>query len=345
MARELSQTQRRIARRHFIGGGAVVLALAGTGLAACGDNGGGTAGPAQDATPTPAGLGGFAPIPKPQGTVASARDATLPPLEPSPRQLTYRVLDSTVEIAAGVQYNAWTFEGTVPGPVLHVKQGDTVQFTLTNEAASGHSIDFHAARTPWDKNYITIAPGDSISFDWTADFPGVYVYHCGTAPVLHHIANGMYGVIIVDPETPLPPAREYWLMQSEFYAKPAEDGTWDGDIDKMLAPRPDILAFNGVAFQYRDNPLQASAGEKIRLYVANIGPTLFSAFHVIGALFDVVYVDGNPANPLVGLQTYTIPPGGGAICELTILDPGLYPIVSHAFAYTELGVVGLLEVT
>lgn len=344
MTQEANQTRRRLARRHFIGGGFATLALAGAGLglAACGDDNENAAATAA-ASPTPA--AGFAPGPKPEGKVSSARDATLPPLQPSPLQLTYRATDATVEIAAGVRYNAWTFEDTVPAPVLHVKQGDTVQFTLVNEASAGHSIDFHAARTPWDKNYITIVPGDSLSFDWTADFPGVYVYHCGTAPVLHHIANGMYGVIVVDPETPLPQAREYWLMQSEFYAKAGEGDTWDGDMDKMLAPRPDILAFNGVAFQYRDNPLPASAGEKIRLYVANIGPTLFSAFHVIGALFDVVYMDGNPANPLVGLQTYTIPPGGGATFELTIPDPGLYPIVTHTFAYTELGAVGLLEVT
>jgi nitrite reductase (NO-forming) len=214
-----------------------------------------------------------------------------------------------------------------------------------NDAAEGHSIDFHAARTPWDKNYITIVPGDTLSFDWTADFPGVFVYHCGTAPVLHHIANGMYGLIIVDPQAPLEPAREYWLMQNEFYAQPGEGDTWNPSMDKMRAATPDLMAFNGVAFQSKDHPLQATAGEKIRLYVGNIGPTLFSAFHVIGALFDVVYVDGNPRNPLYGLQTYTIPPGGGATCELTIPEAGLYPFVTHTFAYTELGAVGLLEVT
>ncbi len=287
MKQEVERTPKRLARRHFIGGGLATLALAGTGLglAACADD---DESAVATASASPAAFGGFAPGPKPKGQIVSARDATLSSLQPSPLQVTYRATDVTVEIAAGVRYNAWTFEDTVPAPVLHVRQGDTVQFTLINEASAGHSIDFHAARTPWDKNYITIVPGDSLSFDWTADFPGVYVYHCGTASVLHHIANGMYGVIVVDPETPLPPAREYWLMQSEFYARAGEGDTGDGDMEKMLAPRPDILAFNGVASQYRDNPLPASAGEKIRLYVANIGPTLFSAFHVIGALFDVV---------------------------------------------------------
>lgn len=334
-----AESSKKIARRAFVGGGLASLALAGTaGLAACSSGGNSAATASTPATsPTPG--------PVPNGKVASARDATLPPVQPSPLQLTYHAKDGAVDIAAGVKYNAFTFDNSVPGAVLHVKQGDSVHVTLVNDAPEAHSIDFHAARTPWDKNYVTIVPGDSISFDWKADFPGVFVYHCGTAPVLHHIANGMYGLIVVDPETPLPPAREYWLMQSEFYAKPGENGTWDGDMDKMQAARPDLLAFNGVAFQYRDNPLPATAGEKIRLYVGNIGPTLFSAFHVIGALFDVVYADGNPRNPLYGMQTYTIPPGGGVTCELTIPDAGLYPFVTHSFAYTELGAVGLLKVT
>jgi len=277
--------------------------------------------------------------------VASARDATLPPLDPSPKQLTYRAQDTTVEIAAGVKYNAWTFEGTVPGPILHVRQGDTIQFTLVNEASAGHSMDFHAARTPWDRDYITIPPGDSISFDWTAEFPGIFMYHCGTAPVLHHIGNGMYGAVVVNPDPPFEPATEYVLVQSEFYARAGAGDTWDADLDKMKAVRPDLLAFNGVAFQYRDNPLPARAGEKIRLYVMNAGPTLFSAFHVIGAIFDKVYVDGNPKNLLEGVSTYTVAPGQGCTFELTIPEPGLYPFVTHSFAYTELGAVGLLQVT
>ncbi len=335
-------------RRNFIiGVGVTGLTLAAggaMGYVIARDEGKGDATPGHDGTPTPA-PGTVNPGPTPQGKVASARDATLPPLQPSPLQLTYRAQNQTVEIAAGVKYNSWTFEGTVPGPVLHVKQGDTVKFTLLNNGTEGHSIDFHAAQTPWDKNYVTIVPGQSLSFDWKADFPGVFMYHCGTAPVLHHIANGLYGAVVVDPNPPLAPAREYVLVQSEFYAKPGAGDTWDGDMDKMLKPQPDLLAFNGVAFQYKDNPLPAKVGEKIRLHVLNAGPTLFSAFHVIGAMFDVVYVDGNPRNPLYGLQTHTIPPGGGATFELTIPEAGLYPFVTHAFAYTALGALGLLQVT
>jgi nitrite reductase (NO-forming) len=153
-----------------------------------------------------------------------------------------------------------------------------------------------------------------------------------------------YGAIVVDPATPLETATEYVLVQSEFYAK-ADGGTWVGDMDKMKAARPDLLAFNGVAFQYRDNPLPAKAGERIRLNVVNAGPTLFSAFHVIGALFDKVLIDGNPANELRGVQTYTVPPGGASTFELVIPNPGKYPVVTHNFAYTELGAIGLLEVT
>jgi nitrite reductase (NO-forming) len=335
---------KELSRRSFLAGAAGALTIAAGGatgyvIARMDDEERGAS--AQDGTTTT----GLAPGPKPQGKITNPYDATLPALQPSPLTITYRARPQTVEIGAGVQYNAWTFDGTTPGPVLHVKQGDTVEFTLINDDSQGHSMDFHAARTPWDKNYVTITPGQSIAYDWRADFPGVFMYHCGTAPVLHHIANGMYGAVVVDPETPLEPATEYVLVQSEFYAKAGENGTWDADLDKMLAVRPDILAFNGAAFQYRDNPLPARAGERIRLYVMNAGPTLFSAFHVIGAIFDRVYVDGNPRNVLEGVSTYTVAPGQGCTFELTIPEAGQYPFVTHSFAYTELGAVGLLAVT
>lgn len=284
--------------------------------------------------------------PEPSGDVTNPRPALLEPAGPEAiKQLTLDATDQTLEIAGGVMYNAWTFGNSVPGPVVHVRQGDTVNFTLTNSSSQGHSMDFHSAQTPWDVNYVTIVPGDSLSFEWKANFPGVFMYHCGTPMVLHHIGNGMYGAVVVDPDPPLEPARDYVIVQSEFYAKQGVGGVWDADVDKMKAARPDLMAFNGIAFQYRDNPLPASVGEKIRLYVMNDGPTLFSAFHVIGAIFDKVCVDGNPRNPLYGISTYTVAPGQGCTFELTIPEAGLYPFVSHAFAYTELGAVGLLKVT
>jgi nitrite reductase (NO-forming) len=230
---------------------------------------------------------------------------------------------------------------------MHVRQGDAINFRLTNNGTLGHSIDFHAAQIPWDVYYKTINVGETIDIPWTADIPGVYMYHCGTPPVLQHIGNGMYGAVIVEPSQGYaqPADREYWLVQSEFYLESTDDGGWTGSLDKMKQVRPDFLAWNGTAFQYRDNPLPARVGERIRLHVMNAGPTLWSAFHVIGAMFEVTYVNGHPQNPLYGLQTHTIAPGDGATCDLVIPTPGKYPIVSHSFAYTELGVIGLLDVT
>jgi nitrite reductase (NO-forming) len=262
--------------------------------------------------------------------------------------VTLSAQEITQEIAPDVKYDAWTFDGTVPGPVIRVHVGDTVHFTLRNDSTMGmdHSIDFHAAQTPWDVNYQPIHPGQTASFDWVARFPGVFMYHCGTPPVLMHIANGMYGAIIVLPEAPLPKAREYVLVQSEFY--PGDEpvkGVYQGDLDKMLAVNPAYVVFNGMAGRYQTTPLEARPDERIRLWVVDAGPTLFSAFHVIGAMFDHAYPDGNPTNVQNGVSTYTIAPGGGAMFELRIPDAGLYPFVTHAFSYTGRGAVGVLKVT
>lgn len=250
------------------------------------------------------------------------------------------------DIAPGVKYQVWTFDGSAPGPVIRVHLGDTVHFTLTNASTIGmqHSIDFHAAMTPWDENYQPIDPGQTKTFDWVAMYPGVFMYHCGTPPVLQHIANGMYGAIIVEPND-LRPAREYVLVASEFYPGPKPiNGVYEGDYDSMLAAKPSYVVFNGVADQYKDAPLVARPNELIRLWVLDAGPTLTTAFHTIGAMFDTVYPDGNPANVLHGVQTYNVPPGGGAMFELRIPEAGLYPFVTHSFAYTGLGSVGLLKI-
>ncbi|HWO73374.1 MAG TPA: multicopper oxidase domain-containing protein [Dehalococcoidia bacterium] len=282
------------------------------------------------------------PGPQISGVVQAARPALLPAVSGGPtHDLTIEISYKTLEIAAGVKYNAWTFGGQVPGPFIRVRQGDKVNFTLVNNGNGGHSIDFHAALTAPDRDYKTILPGESLTFPWTASFPGVFMYHCGTAPMLHHIANGMYGAVIVDPAEPLPPATEFAFVQSEFHARRGAGDVWEGDMTKMMLVRPDLLAFNGTAFQYRDQPLAVKAGERIRMYVVNAGPTLPSAFHIVGGIFDKVYVDGNPANVLRGVSTYTIAPGQGCTFEAVLPEPGKYPFVSHNFAYTELGAVGL----
>ncbi len=266
--------------------------------------------------------------------------------------------ETVQEIAPGIKFSVWTFNRTAPGPVIRVRLGDTIHFSLTNDSTLGmqHSIDFHAAMTPWADlpaagsdtltgNYQPVNPGETKTFDWVAMYPGVFMYHCGATPVLQHIANGMYGAIIVSPDT-LPAEREYVLVASEFYPsdKPVK-GVYVGDLEKMVAVDPGYVVFNGVADQYKTTPLEVAPNEPFRLWVLNAGPTLTNAFHVIGTMFNETHDTGNPANTEYGLQTFNIAPGSGAMFELQIPDAGLYPFVTHAFAYTGLGSVGLIKVT
>ncbi len=256
-----------------------------------------------------------------------------------------------VEIAKGVTYNAWTFNGTVPGPTIWVRQCELVHFTVINNDTMPHSIDFHAAEVNWATDYAPVAPGKSISFDFAPAYPGVFMYHCGVPPVLEHIGNGMYGVIIVNGTGPfaLPPAPggQYVLTESEFYlnSQPNPDGSYSGNYSKMLAATPDYVVFNGEAFRYQSSPLQVKPNQLVRLYLFNEGPSVWEAFHVIGAIMDTVYIDGNPTNALYGLQTLSIPPSGGAIVDMYFKDPGgENPFVSHAFAYMQKGAMGLFQV-
>jgi nitrite reductase (NO-forming) len=290
-------------------------------------------------------LPGLAPASAQNGQ-AGFYDAAVPPVgSQHVKQVTVVARDATLEIAEGVKVALWTFNGTVPAPVIHVRQGDEVQVSFVNKTPMAHSIDFHAATTPWNVWYQPVAPGKTLKFSFVAKDPGVFMFHCGTPPAFMHISSGMYGAIIVDPATPLPPAREFALVESEFYVRQGPNNISQPDAQKVLDVKPDYVVFNGVADQYQGHPLTVRAGQRIRLYVLNAGPTLFSAFHVIGWIFDKVYVDGNPANVLRGIQTYTIPPGSGATFELTIDQPGLYPFVTHSFAFTHRGAVGLIKVT
>lgn len=262
-------------------------------------------------------------------------------------EVTLRAEEVVQTLAEGVDSLVWTFNGTAPAPVIRVSLGDTIRFKLVNDSTHGlsHSIDFHAAQTPWDRDYQPVAPGETGTFDWVARFPGVFMYHCGVPPVLQHIGNGMYGAIIVEPDG-LARAREYVLVASEFYTgtKSGADGVPEGDLELMKTAKPTYVVFDGGFNRYMDAPLVARPDEPIRLWVMNAGPTLTTAFHVIGALFDHVYPDGNPSNALDGLQTYNIAPGAGAMFELSIPDAGLYPFVTHSFAYTGLGSVGVLKI-
>ena len=256
--------------------------------------------------------------------------------------------DVTIEIAPGVKYNTWAFDGHgAPGPVVHVRQGQTVEMTLTNGGAIPHSIDFHAARIAPNKAFRDVAPGESFTFRFKAGDPGVFMYHCGTKPVLAHIANGMYGAIVVTPTKALPPVdHEYVLVASEWYLN--GDGIKEPaslDMAKARAMNPDWTTFNGYANQYVTHPLTADPGRRPRFYVVAAGPTLDTNFHVVGTILDRAWVNGDMTSPpQVGVQTVVVPAGGGGVFDVKIDDEGLYPFVSHAFAHVDLGQVGLLKV-
>ena len=252
-----------------------------------------------------------------------------------------------IEVAPGVKYESWAFDGHgAPGPFIHVRQGQTVQMTLTNDGTIPHSIDFHAARIAPNVAFKDVAPGQSFTFRFTASDPGVFMYHCGTKPVLMHIANGMYGAIVVDPKTPLPHAdRSYVLVASEWYlsndgiAQPASF-----DMAKAHASTPDWMTFNGYANQYVTHPLTADPGDTVRFYVVDAGPTMNTNFHIVGTLLNRAWVNADMTQYQRDVQTAIVPAGGGGVFDVKIDQPGLYPFVSHAFAHVDLGQVGLLNV-
>jgi nitrite reductase (NO-forming) len=294
--------------------------------------------PPADVSHGEAAIGGAADVPAPVGAV-------LAPAEP---QRVHRIrLDmahTTVQIAPGVPYAAWTFGGSVPGPALRVRQGDTVVFTLINRANIPHSMDFHAAEVAPSRVYVNVMPGDSLHYRFVARVPGAFMYHCGTAPVAMHIANGMYGAFIVDPARPRPKAKEFVLVQSEFYLDPKSPDSARGlSWERLLGLAPDHIVFNGRANQYATHPLDVRPDELLRLYVVNAGPNRISSFHVVGGIFERVFQDGSSTSPLVGVQTVDVPVGGGSIFEVRLQEPGDYPFVSHAFADATKGAVGVLR--
>jgi nitrite reductase (NO-forming) len=257
--------------------------------------------------------------------------------------------DMVVEVAPGVKYNTWAFDGHgAPGPIVHVREGQTVEMTLTNGGAIPHSIDFHAARIAPNKAFTDVLPGKSFTFRFKAGDPGVYMYHCGTKPVLAHIANGMYGAIVVSAvKHPLPKAdREYVLVASEWYLNGSGiDKPASLDMAKARAMMPDWTTFNGYANQYVTHPLEADPGDTVRFWVVAAGPTLDTDFHVVGTIFDRAWPNANvTGTPQRGVQTVLVPAGGGGVFDVKIDEPGLYPFVSHAFAHVDLGQVGLLKV-
>jgi nitrite reductase (NO-forming) len=274
------------------------------------------------------------------GPKRKINDAALqPPLRGTEHNVVLKVTEDTVEVAEGMLMNLWAFGGKVPGPVIRVTEGDTIHFKLVNKAQMAHSIDFHAAEIAPNRAHIDVPPGKSFEFAWKAARPGVFMYHCATQPVLHHIGNGMYGMVIVEPKgQQLEPAREYALVQSELYFGGQGDVS---DLSKMEAKEPDWIVFNGYANQYVDDPLVADRGERVRLYLLNAGPSEWSAFHVIVAIFDTTWQEGIPGGPA---QTISVAPAQGAIVEFTMEEEGMYPFVTHAFGDAVKGAIGTFKV-
>jgi nitrite reductase (NO-forming) len=257
--------------------------------------------------------------------------------------ITHRVL----QIAPGIRYEAWTFNGSAPGPVIHARVGQTVRVTLTNRAPMPHSVDFHAARIAPNVAFHDVDPGKSFTFSFKATAPGVFMYHCGTKPVLAHISNGMYGAIVVDPPAgTLPHAdRQYVLVASEWYL--GSDGLKQPaslDMVKAHQMTPDWVTWNGYAGQYVKHPLTAMPGETVRFWVMDAGPSFTTAFHVVGTLLNRAWINQDMTQYQRNVQTALVAAGGGGVFDVKIDQPGLYPVVSHSFASVDMGQVALLNV-
>lgn len=254
-------------------------------------------------------------------------------------------------IGAPTEYAFWTFNGTVPGPFIRVREGDTLELALTNPAASSmsHNIDLHAVTGPGGGAPVTLAkPGETATARFKMLAPGLYVYHCAAPPVTDHIANGMYGLILVEPKEGLPKAdREFYVMQSEFYTK--EELGFEGvaryDSGKASAETPTYIVFNGRHGALMEKgALKAKTGERVRVFFGNAGPNKTSSFHIIGTNFDKVYREGGiGGEPQRNIQTTVVPPGGAAIVEFGLKVPGSYTLVDHAIFRLEKGAMGLLQ--
>jgi nitrite reductase (NO-forming) len=295
---------------------------------------------------------------------ALSMEAALKPLDPSPvKEIRLDTTHKIIEIAPGVKFSAWTFGDQVPGPVVRARVGDRIKFTMTNRsdetmpgmqmtaAPMMHSMDFHSAMVAPNDKYRSVAPGQTISFEFTVNYAGVFMFHCGTPMVLEHIASGMYGMMIVEPKAGYPTKvdREYAVIQSEFYTKLDPDKRKvDGqplhvlDLDRVRSKAPTYTVFNGRYNAMVEKPLPAKPLERVRLFVLNVGPSNTSSFHVVGTIFDRVWIDGNPDNQLRGMQTVLLGSSSGAIVEFTVPEAGNYAMVDHHFANASQGAVGII---
>jgi nitrite reductase (NO-forming) len=258
-------------------------------------------------------------------------------------KVTLTIEEKQVAIAPGVSQLMWTFNGTVPGPVLRGKVGDRFDITLVNHGSMAHSIDFHASKVAPNKTMRMLVPGESYVYSFTADHAGIFMYHCGTQPVLEHIGMGMYGALIIDPPNLAPVAHEYVMVQSELYRE--ANPNQPVDYTKLLNEQYDGVVFNGYLGQYSARPIDVPVNEKIRVWVIDDGPSDISSFHVIGTIFDTVYKEGayllQPGPERGGGQALDLAPAQGGFVEFTLSVPGQYPFVTHKFADAAKGAVGV----
>ncbi len=254
-------------------------------------------------------------------------------------------------LSPDVKYSYWTFNGHVPGPFIRARVGDTLEMHLTNTDASGmpHNIDLHAVTGPGGGAKVTTVVQGEERIGWFKLLhPGLFIYHCAAPPVMDHIANGMYGLILVEPAKGLPKVdREFYVLQSEFYTKePDTNGVAAFDHDAGVLEHPRFIVFNGrVGSLVGDHALKAKTGERVRIYFGNIGPNLISSFHVIGEIFDNVYREADLVSPPAhSVQTTLVPAGGAAVVDFGVEVPGDYTLVDHAIFRVGQGAVGFLHV-
>jgi nitrite reductase (NO-forming) len=297
-------------------------------------------------------------IAKIDGPASIVRDPTdLPPpvgkRGPQRLKVDLETVELTGKLAEGATYRYWTFNRKVPGPFVRVHVGDTVEVRLKNDDDSimMHNVDFHAVTGPGGGAKATDAgAGETRSFEFTATNPGLYVYHCAVPMAAQHIANGMYGLILVEPEGGLPKVdHEFYVMQGEIYTEQrfGTSGELTESYDKLMNERPEYFVFNGaVGALAKEMPLKAKVGETVRIFFGVGGPNYTSSFHVIGEVFDKVYTMGSLASrPVTDVQTVSVPPGGATVVEFKLQVPGKFMLVDHALTRVERGLGGVLEVT
>jgi len=271
--------------------------------------------------------------------------------EPTTVQVHLETVEKEALLDSNATFRYWTFNGTVPGPFVRVRVGDTVEVTLRNHEDSWmpHNVDFHACTGPGGgAEATTCSPGEEKSFRFKALRPGLYVYHCAVPPVALHIANGMYGMILVEPEEGLPPVdREFYVMQGEIYTHETfgSSGLLTDDYNKMMDEKPEYFVLNGHVGALTDHyPMKAKVGEKVRIFFGVGGPNFTSSFHVIGEIFDKIYPNGSVDQPQKDVQTVLVPAGGAVITELDLKVPGRFVLVDHSLTRAERGLAGWLEV-